>query len=135
MRNLTLVAVALLTVLWEVPVKGNNDVSIEVAYAQYIVTLGNKGYVRVIIRVDPHPNNRNLIFRWDSDDGESGRKDRQLEGEKGPILSDTGDEMYFGRGLWLDPGHYTFEAEVERVAENNPTTSTKIIIKGGEDYN
>lgn len=113
-------------------VSGRSSVSIEATPSTALVLGNNRAYIRVIIRIEPHPDNRNLVFRWESPDGDIGRKDRQLEGEDGPTVFDTGDERFFGRqGLQLSAGHYTLTAMVERVRGSDPEASTEVVIKGG----
>lgn len=116
-------------------VYGNeDDVSIK-ATPQASVAVDRQAYIRVIIRIKKCPENRNLIFRWESEDGGSGRKDRQLDGEDSSAIFDTSDQRFFGRhGLLLPPGHYTLTATVERAATDDPSASTKItILEGGLD--
>lgn len=112
------------------PVSGWSNVSIEATPRIALVVGDNRAYIRVIIRIEPHPDNRNLVFRWESPDGDIGRKDQQLDGEDSPTIFDTKGEIYFGKhGLQLPAGHYTLTATVERATGDDPSASTKVTVQ------
>ena len=90
--------------------------------------------IRVIIRIEPNRNNRNLIFEYDSEDGEYGRKDIQLDGENSPRIFNISDARYFGReGFLLSAGHYKLRATVERSTGKNEVASVEVTIIAGEE--
>ncbi len=132
MRKIATVAVIGLVVLSGL-VRADGGVSIK-ATPQNVVAVGGVAYVRVIIRIDRHSDNKKLIFWWESPDGDCGRKDQQINGEDSPTLFDTGNQEYFGKqGLQLPPGHYTFHVTVERAAGTDPSDQTKVTVLGGGD--
>ncbi|MDP3697085.1 MAG: hypothetical protein Q8R55_03565 [Candidatus Taylorbacteria bacterium] len=124
---------AVVFVVLSAPVRGGeNDVSIKATPQVAIALPGTGAYIRVIIRVKRHPDNRNLVFNWESDYGEIGRKDSQLEGEDSQTIFDTKNELYFGKqGLRLTPGHYTLTATVDRAVGDDPRASTQVTVQGG----
>lgn len=133
--KLTIIAAIVSIVLLEpFDAQGQTAVSIEAGPGIARIVGNKKAYIRVIIRIKPQPDNRNLVFRWESPDGDAGRKDRQLDGEDSPTIFDTGDEGFFGKhGLQLSEGHYTLSATVERSLGDNPRANLTITVTGGDD--
>lgn len=132
MKSATIAAAVFIVLLVSVSesVSGWSNVSIEATPSIAVVVGDNRAYIRVIIRIEPHPDNRNLVFRWESLDGDTGRHDQQLEGEDSPTIFDTKGEMYFGKhGLQLPTGHYTLTATVDRAVGDDPSASTKVTVQ------
>lgn len=93
--------------------------------------------ISVIIRIKPNPDNRNLIFEYDAEDGDYSRKDIQLEGENSPKIFNLSDSRYFGTsGVQLPPGHYTLKATLEQAGVKNPPIASikvNVIVSGEEE--
>ena len=93
-------------------------------------------YLKVLIRIERHPDNRLLHLEWDAPDGEAGSSIRNLEGEDSPII--FSDEDFLGQwGLNLPAGHYQIRAILLRVVNGEEkrffAKATIKIVRAGEE--
>ena len=134
-KNIIIAAVVSIVLCATMSVSNEEAVSITAKpISSYVSSAHERVYIQVVIRIEPNPDNRNLIFESDSEDGEYNRKDVQLDGENAPRIFKISDPQYFGRGgFQLPPGHYKLRATVERSTDKNETASIDVTVTTAEE--
>lgn len=137
MRNNAIIAAVLSIVLCTTMSISAEDPAVSITAdptGRVVGSRRDRAYIRVIIRVEPNRDNRNLIFESDSEDGEYSRKDIQLDGENSPRIFEVSEPQYYGRGgFQLPAGHYKLRAIVERSTGKNPTALVEVNIITSEE--
>lgn len=116
MRKIAIVAVVVGVVLWGKLGYASDEISLNVTPQVSFTAHGQRNYLRVIVRIERHPDNKLLHLEWNSPDGEAGSSERSLEGENSRVYF-MGEDFLGRSGLMLTAGHYQVRATLTRIVD------------------
>ena len=113
-KTATAIATVVLVLFFSTNVTTEENVSLKVSPEIYVG--GKKGGtpINVIIRITPHPDNRKINMEWESDSGNYGSSEMDLDGEDAPRIIDARSGSGFGRGVVFYDGNYTVRVTLTR---------------------
>lgn len=103
------------------PTEGKGEVELWV-YPRTVFCLQQPCFIRTVVTVSRHPDNRWLVLSWGSETGLSGSSFYQLDGEQTPAK--------FDKRLEVSPGDYLITACVYRLPQLRFCDRVEVEVQG-----
>ena len=114
---------ALFWLVYTAPTEGKGEIELWV-YPKTSFCLNGPCFVRTVITVERHPDNRWLVLAWSSETGLSGSSFFQLDGEQAPAK--------FDKHVEVSPGGYLISACVYRLPQERFCDREEVEVNSGE---
>ena len=109
--------------VYTAPTEGKGEVDLWV-YPKTSFCMRSPCFVRTVVTVPRHPDNRHLVLAWGSETGQSGSSFYQLDGERAPAK--------FDKHIEVSIGSYLISACVYRVPNERLCDREEVEVNGGE---